>query len=55
METFVLVVNFTPNISAFAGLVILALGLGLQFPTASPVALSLFVAFASVCMPVQLE
>ena len=50
VETFVLVVNFTPNISSFAGLVILALGLGVQFPTASPVALSLFVAFASVCM-----
>ena len=50
METFVLVVKFTPNISAFAGLVILSLGLGIQFPTGSPVALSLFVAFASVCM-----
>lgn len=50
VETFVLVVNFTPNISAFAGLVILALGLGVRFSTASPVTLCLFVAFASVCL-----
>ena len=49
VENFVQVVNFTPNISAFIGLVVLALGFGAQIQTASPVTLSLFVAFASVC------
>ena len=49
VENFVQVVNFTPNISAFVGLVVVALGLGAQVQTASPVTLSLFVAFASVC------
>ena len=49
VENFVQVVNFTPNISAFIGLVVLALGLGGQNQTASPVTLSLLVAFASVC------
>ncbi len=49
VENFVQVVNFTPNISAFVGLVVVALGLGAQIQTASPVTLSLFVAFASVC------
>ena len=49
MENFVQVVNFTPNISAFVGLVVVALGLGTQIQTASPVTLSLFVAFAAVC------
>ena len=49
VENFIQVVNFTPNISAFVGLVVVALGLSLQIQTASPVTLSLFVAFASVC------
>ena len=49
VENFVQVVNFTPNISAFIGLVVLAIGLGAQIQTASPVTLSLFVAFFSVC------
>ena len=49
VENFVQVVNFTPNTSAFVGLVVVALGLGAQTKTASPVTLSLFVAFASVC------
>ena len=49
MENFVQVVNFTPNISAFVGLVVLALGLGAQIQTMSSVTLSLFFAFASVC------
>ena len=48
VENFVQVVNFTPNISAFVGLVVLAIGLGAQIQTASPVTLSLFVAFSSV-------
>ncbi len=48
VENFVQVVNFTPNISAFIGLVVVALGLGTQIQTASPVTLSSFVAFASV-------
>ena len=49
VENFVQVVNFTPNISAFVGLVVLAIGLGAQIQTASPVTLSVFVAFSSVC------
>ena len=49
LENFVQVVNFTPNISEFVGLVVLAFGLGAQMQTASPVTLSLFVAFASIC------
>ena len=49
LENFVLVVNFTPNISAFVGLIVLALGLGAQIHSASSVTLSLFVAFAAVC------
>ena len=49
LENFVLVVNFTPNISAFVGLIVLALGLGARTHTASPITLSLFVAFATVC------
>ena len=49
MENFVQVVNFTPNTSAFVGLVIVALGLGALIQNASPVTLSLFAAFSSVC------
>ena len=50
MENFVQVVNFTPNISAFVGLIVVALGLGAQAQTVSPVTLSLFAAFIGVCV-----
>ena len=50
VENFVQVVNFTPNISGLLGLVIVALGLGAQGQSASPVSLSLLAAFIGVCV-----